>query len=311
MHVSGGTLHHRLLTRYAQHSRLLGWILFLTSVIVIGVGIFVGDGLGVLISAVGGSLMPAAIVNAWLDPLLREDAARDMKDLLDIRSSVVDTGFLAARRSSNFEVGAFVGRTNVIDILPLNHRDWMNRDYSTILELCKASAVTVRIFLSAPDEPWCTVLAHRNNSDVESVRDQLTRLPDQLLRAWDAAHPHGGSRIEIFYFDGVQTNGLMLCDGGVAIEFGPAVRDEEVKVPGHVLTFDSTSDVGAWVKRQLAFGSGQSPPIAAGLRPLRQVEQPKSIEDTSAQSSIKKQEGDASRPVEPGAQSSEIQSEDI
>jgi hypothetical protein len=247
--------------------------LVLVAVVVIGVGIYVGGGWGVFITAVGGSLMPAALVNAWLDPLLREDAAHDMKALLDVREDLVATGFLAARRSPAFEVGTFVGRTNQLDVLPLNTRDWMNRDYAKILTLCTASAVNVRVFLSAPDEPWCTLLAHRENLEAGAIRDQLMRLPDQLLRAWDAAHPHVGSRIEIFFYDGVPSTGITLCDGGVAVELGPAIRDEEVKVPGHVLSFATDSDMDTWARRQLPSDSGQSPPTSAGLRPLPQPAQ--------------------------------------
>lgn len=267
-HVSRGTQQQRLLARYAEHSHLLGWVLVFFAALVIGMGVYVGGGWGVFISAVGGALMPAALVNAWLDPLLREDAARDMKALLDIRADLDATGFLAAWRTPAFDVRTFVGRTNEIAVLPLNLREWMNRDYATLLDLCAASAVSLRVYLSAPDEPWCTVLAHRDNREPETVRNELIRLPDQLLRAWDASRPHAGSEVEIFFFDGVPSTGITLCDGGAAIEVGPAVRDEEVKVPGHVLSFDSRSDVDVWARRQFSFGNGQRPPTSAGLRPL-------------------------------------------
>lgn len=256
--------------------------MLISAVLIIGVGIYVGGAWGIFISAVGGSVMPAALVNAWLDPLLREDAAHDMKVLLDVRADLDATGFMAAWRSTAFDIRRFIGRTNSIDVLPLSLRDWMNRDYATLLEICAASAVKVRIYLPAPDEPWCSVLAHRDHLESNAVHDQLIRMPDQLLRAWDASPPHMGSRIEVFFFDGVPSTGITLCDGGAAVEVGPAVRDEEVKVPGHVLAFEFNSAVDNWARRQLSFG-GESRPTSAGLRPLPQVQQAPSAEGIHSQ----------------------------
>lgn len=298
-HVSRRTQQQRLLARYAQHSHLLGWILVFFAALVIGVGVYVGGGWGAFVSAVGGALMPAALVNAWLDPLLREDAARDMKALLDIRADLDATGFLAAWRSSAFDVRTFVGRTNEIAVLPLNFQEWMNRDYATLLDLCAASAVNLRVYLSAPDEPWCTVLAHRENRDPETIRNELIRLPDQLLRAWDASGPHADSEVEIFFFEGIPSSGITLCDGGAAIEIGPAVRDEEVKVPGHVLSFASRSAVDVWARRQFSFGNGQKPPTSAGLRPLPPT--PQSTKITRSASGTARQEINSISSTDPGS----------
>lgn len=135
--MSGTTQHHRLLAKYARHSRLLGWILALFAVLVIGAGVSIGGGWGVFVGAVGASLLPVAIVNAWLDPLLREDAAHDLRVLLDVREDLIATGFQGACRSPAFDIGNFVGRTNELDIVPLNISDWVNRDYNKILELCR------------------------------------------------------------------------------------------------------------------------------------------------------------------------------
>lgn len=247
--------------------------------------------------------MPAAIVNAWLDPLLREDAARDMKVLLDVREDLVATGFRAAWRSPSFPIRTFVGRTNELDVLPLNIGEWMNRDYAEILELCTTNAVAVRIFLSAPDEPWCRLLAHRMNLDAETIRLQLIRLPDQLLRAWDAASPHARSRIEIFFYDGVASTGITLCDGGVAVEIGPAVRDEEVRVPGHVLSFDSDSELSSWARRQVLFGSDQRTPTSAGLRPLPKAQAQLGREsDGAPDTSVNEQVSDVASSAAPGSE---------
>lgn len=271
MPVSGPVQLQRLLPKYAQHSKLLGWILALVSVIVIGIGVYVGDGWGVFIGSVGASLMPVAIVNAWLDPLLREDAARDLRILFDVREDLVTTGFRGAVRSPLFRLSEFVGRTNELAMVPLNISEWINRDYETVLDLCSDRAVRVRVYISAPDEPWTSLLAHRENIEPEAIRKRLLGTPDQLLRAWDAATPHGDSSIEIFFYDGVASTGLTVCDSGIAVEIGSTVRDEEVKSPGQILWFERESEFGKWGYRQVAFDRIPQPPTSAGLRPLSPV----------------------------------------
>lgn len=284
--MTGRSQQQRLLTRYAKHSRLLGWILFLAALIIITLGIWVIDGdLGTLLAAVGGALMPPALVNAWLDPALREDAARDMKELLDIREDLVSTGFQDASPARTFLINELARRTTRLDLLPLQVDSWKNRDFAEVVSLCSRFSVTVRLYLPAPDEPWCEVIAHRSNLDAKTVASSLRDLPDQLLNTWELGDPKSGSSLEIFYYDGVPSLGLIRSDNGSAVEFGPAVRDEPIQIPGHVFSFESDSAVDKWVEKQFTWREGR-PPVSAGMRPLPPTPQPEMTDVSSASTPV-------------------------
>lgn len=259
----------RLLGRYSDRSRLLGWILLLLSLIVILVGNSIPDPWGTVVVAFGGSMVPAAVLNAWLDPLLREQAAMDIYDVLQIKESVATSGILRVESATKVDLDAQLRNATRIDVLPLHARDWAKRDFERIRAACAHRAISVRVFLSAPEAEWCAVDAHRTRGDAEAVARELLQLPDQILGSWDRGATHPQSSIEVFYYNGVPSIGLSATDGFVAVELGAAVREEEVPQASQTLVFEADSSIGKWVIRQLEFQADlDEPPTSAGVRPL-------------------------------------------
>lgn len=260
----------RLLAAYVERARLLGWILFLLSVIVIIIGSAIMEPpWGTVVVAFGGALVPAAVVNAGFDPLLREQAANDIHAVFKIHESVTKHGLVAMEAGLSFDLTDVLRRSTDVQAMPLSPRSWRDRDFPSVLTVARERPIAVSVYLPSPDDDICAMIARRDRGDADATRRELIVLPDLLTQAWDEAQVHPGSRLEVLYYAGVPGFGAMCTDNQALIELGAAAREDKVGRQSYVIAFDGRADTHAWLKRQLSFAAYEDlPPSSAGIRPL-------------------------------------------
>lgn len=232
-------------------------------ILVVGVGVYVGDVSGTVIASIGTIFVTVALFSVLYDGFLKDVLLDEIYRALEIEQNVRAIDLREILRKDQLDLGSLLADAQSLTAIPLDPETWSRTDWQQVLECAAKQTVDVSILLPDRDSPHIDVLGQRLGIDREVLVSQIRKLPDQLARSWDEkVGGDGQSSFSVYLYGGIPAVGILTTDRIMVVEIPPALTHAATDRSTIALVFgrESTSPLMTdFVDEQLFVGGKLNP----------------------------------------------------